>query len=64
MAKDRRMVVVLKCKNERNGKTCNRENYSTTTIRENYKDLEVQKFCRECREHTLHKAIKPSSNRK
>ena len=38
---------------------CKRRNYSTTKNRKRTADkLELKKFCRSCRAHTVHKEVK------
>jgi len=53
MAKKNRPVITLECT------ACRRRNYSTTknikTIKER---IELKKYCRWCKKHTLHKETK------
>ncbi|MDD4956119.1 MAG: 50S ribosomal protein L33 [Candidatus Omnitrophica bacterium] len=46
-------IIALQCE------TCKRRNYSTTKNRKNSPDrLEVNKFCKYDRKHTVHKEVK------
>ncbi len=36
-------------------KTCNRLNYTTRRNKREHPKLELKKYCRQCRKHTLHK---------
>ncbi len=48
-----REIVTLQCSE------CKRRNYSTTRNKKSQKDkIEVKKFCKFCRKHTLHKEVK------
>lgn len=50
MASDKRPPITLACE------VCKRRNYVTTKNRSNTQErLELRKYCRWCREHTLHK---------
>ncbi len=53
MAKDVRPVITLECT------VCQEHNYHTTKNRRTSQErLELQKFCRRCGKHTLHKETK------
>ncbi|UCC41376.1 MAG: 50S ribosomal protein L33 [Candidatus Aminicenantes bacterium] len=48
-----REIVTLQCSE------CKRRNYTTTRNKKNQKDkVELKKFCKFCRKHTLHKEVK------
>ncbi|NCO28117.1 MAG: 50S ribosomal protein L33 [Caldiserica bacterium CG02_land_8_20_14_3_00_36_38] len=48
-----REIVLLECT------VCKRRNYSTTVNRQNNKEkLQLNKYCKYCRKHTLHKEVK------
>ncbi len=50
MASDKRPPITLACE------VCKRRNYVTTKSKAHTRDrLELKKYCRWCREHTLHK---------
>jgi large subunit ribosomal protein L33 len=45
-----RVIVTLECTE------CKRRNYTTTKNRQNTRErLELKKYCRFCRKHTLHR---------
>jgi len=52
--KGNRIIVLLECT------TCKARNYSTTYNRVNQKErkIELKKFCKKCKKHTLHKTVK------
>ena len=52
MAKKRKPFVKLQCKE------CKRINYYTHKSRDVEKRLELKKFCKFCRKHTVHKEMK------
>ena len=53
MANDKRVKITLACSE------CKQRNYDTTKNKTNKAErLELQKFCRFCRKHTLHKETK------
>jgi len=52
MAKKRKPFVKLQCQK------CKEINYFTKKSREVKEKLELKKYCRKCRKHTLHKEIK------
>ncbi len=53
MAKENRPVITLECTE------CKNRNYATTKNIKNTKDrLQLKKFCKFCRKHTLHKETK------
>ena len=53
MATDARVIITLAC-NE-----CKARNYTTTKNRHNNTDrVELRKFCKVCRKHTLHREAK------
>jgi large subunit ribosomal protein L33 len=47
-----RVIITLACQK------CKRRDYTTTKNKKKQKRLEVKKYCRFCREHTLHKEVK------
>ncbi|UCC12652.1 MAG: 50S ribosomal protein L33 [candidate division WOR-3 bacterium] len=47
-----RVIVTLACKK------CKRRNYTTTKNKKKQTRLEVNKYCRFCRAHTLHRETK------
>ena len=48
-----REIIILACSE------CKQRNYTTTKNKRNTpKKLELKKYCRYCRHHTLHKEIK------
>lgn len=48
-----REIIALACEG------CKRKNYTTTKNKKNTKDkLELKKYCRFCRKHTVHKETK------
>ncbi|HLI88657.1 MAG TPA: 50S ribosomal protein L33 [Ktedonobacteraceae bacterium] len=48
--KENRIVIALACTN------CKHRNYSTTKSKRNNPDrLELRKFCKTCRGHTIHR---------
>ena len=47
-----RMQVTLACG------TCKNRNYSTLKNKKKQERLELKKFCRVCRKHTVHKEVK------
>ncbi|TEU07494.1 MAG: 50S ribosomal protein L33 [Candidatus Aminicenantes bacterium] len=48
-----REIITLQCSE------CKRRNYTSTRNKKVQKDkLELKKFCRFCRKHTIHKEIK------
>lgn len=51
--KENRIVVTLACTN------CKNRNYATSKNKRNNPDrLELRKFCRHCRSHTIHREAK------
>jgi len=52
MAKPKRAFIRLKCSE------CGRINYTTKKNRNVQEKLELKKFCKKCRRHTLHKETK------
>ncbi|OIP22766.1 50S ribosomal protein L33 [bacterium CG_4_10_14_0_2_um_filter_33_32] len=53
MAKDNRPVITLECS------VCHERNYSTTKNAKTQKErMELKKFCKRCRAHTVHKESK------
>ncbi len=50
---DNTLIVALACSD------CKRRNYSTTKNKQTHKEkLELKKYCRWCKTHTLHKETK------
>ncbi|NOX20866.1 MAG: 50S ribosomal protein L33 [Nitrospirae bacterium] len=48
-----RMIILLQCTE------CKNKNYSTTKNKRNTPDkLQLKKYCRHCRRHTVHKETK------
>ncbi|MCM8765270.1 MAG: 50S ribosomal protein L33 [Candidatus Omnitrophica bacterium] len=48
-----REIIILACS------VCNRRNYTTSKNKKKHPDkLELSKYCRFCRKHTLHREIK------
>jgi len=48
-----REIITLECT------VCNNRNYTTTKNKKKHPErLELNKYCRACRKHTLHKEIK------
>jgi large subunit ribosomal protein L33 len=47
-----RIIIALACQD------CKRRNYSTTKDKKKQARLEIKKYCRFCRKHTLHKEVK------
>ncbi|BAL81225.1 50S ribosomal protein L33 [Caldisericum exile] len=48
-----RDIILLECTE------CKRRNYSTTINRKNNKDkLQIKKYCKFCKKHTVHKEVK------
>jgi len=48
-----REIVLLECT------VCHRRNYSTTTNKgTNREKLQIKKYCKYCKKHTLHKEVK------
>jgi len=53
MATDSRVIITLACTE------CKARNYATTKNKRNDADrIELNKFCRVCRKHTLHREAK------
>ena len=53
MAKEARVVVTLECTE------CKERNYTTEKNKKNTPDrLQLRKYCKHCRKHTLHKEIR------
>lgn len=53
MAAGHRIIISLECQD------CKRRNYSTMKNRRNSPEkLEIKKYCRFCRKHTVHKESK------
>jgi large subunit ribosomal protein L33 len=53
MATDTRVIITLACTE------CKSRNYATTKNKRNDADrIELNKFCRACRKHTLHREAK------
>ncbi|MCD6094504.1 50S ribosomal protein L33 [bacterium] len=52
MAKRKKSLIKLQCSE------CKRINYYTRKPRNIEKKLELKKFCKWCRKHTIHKQIK------
>jgi large subunit ribosomal protein L33 len=51
--RDMREIIILECVD------CKRRNYTTTKDKKKKKEkLELKKFCKFCRKHTLHREIK------
>ncbi|MEN2994597.1 MAG: 50S ribosomal protein L33 [Thermodesulfovibrio sp.] len=49
-----REIILLQCSE------CKNKNYSTTKNKKNTPDkLQLRKYCKHCRRHTLHKETKP-----
>ncbi|MGH7800645.1 MAG: 50S ribosomal protein L33 [Thermodesulfobacteriota bacterium] len=50
---DNTVIIALACSD------CKRRNYSTRKNRQTHRDkMELKKYCRWCRRHTLHKETK------
>ncbi|MCI0453377.1 MAG: 50S ribosomal protein L33 [Candidatus Dadabacteria bacterium] len=50
---DNTIIIALACSD------CKRRNYSTSKNKQNHKEkLELKKYCKWCRRHTLHKETK------
>ncbi len=47
-----RVIITLACQK------CKARNYTTTKNKKKQKRLEIKKYCRSCRKHTLHKEVK------
>jgi large subunit ribosomal protein L33 len=47
-----RVIITLACQE------CKNRNYTTTKNKKKQNRLEVKKYCRTCRKHTLHKEVK------
>ncbi|WP_018249370.1 50S ribosomal protein L33 [Orenia marismortui] len=48
-----REIITLECTD------CKRRNYSTTKNKKNQRErLEIKKYCKFCKEHTVHKETK------
>ncbi|MEO0124134.1 MAG: 50S ribosomal protein L33 [candidate division WOR-3 bacterium] len=47
-----RVIISLACTN------CNNRNYTTTKDKKKQSRLEIKKYCKFCRKHTLHKEVK------
>ncbi len=53
MAKEARVVITLECTE------CKERNYTTEKNKKNTPDrLQLRKYCKHCRKHTLHKEIR------
>ncbi|MGQ9465152.1 MAG: 50S ribosomal protein L33 [bacterium] len=47
-----RVIVSLACT------ACNNRNYTTTKDKKKQMRLEIKKYCKFCRKHTIHKEVK------
>ncbi|UCG91766.1 MAG: 50S ribosomal protein L33 [candidate division WOR-3 bacterium] len=47
-----RVIISLACQH------CKRRNYTTTKNKKSQQRLELKKYCRFCRQHTVHKEVK------
>ncbi|MEO0137621.1 MAG: 50S ribosomal protein L33 [candidate division WOR-3 bacterium] len=47
-----RVIISLACT------VCNNRNYTTTKDKKKQARLELKKYCKFCRKHTLHKEVK------
>jgi len=53
MAKKNRPVITLACSE------CQRKNYATTkNVQQQKEKLQLNKYCKWCKKHTLHKEVK------
>ncbi len=47
-----RIIIALECTE------CGRRNYTTTKRRDNRTKMEIRKYCKFCRKHTVHREKK------
>ncbi len=49
-----RDIILLECTE------CGRRNYATTKNKKNNREkLQIKKYCKYCKKHTVHKEVKP-----